>query len=91
MITCQSYGIPCAMVVFKGFEDYVHGSGIKYSDYSLGAGLPEVNPVAINPKLDISEIRPITFDYQVSQSKIDEVEAAIKQGLEAQGVIEDCK
>jgi hypothetical protein len=91
MITCQSYGIPCAMVVFKGFEDYVHGSGIKYSDYSLGAGLPEVNPVAINPKLDISEIRPITFDYQVSQSKIDEVEAAIKQGLEAQGVIKDCK
>jgi len=91
MITCQSYGIPCAMVVFKGFEDYVHGSGIKYSDYSLGAGLPEVNPVAINPKLDISEIKPITFDYQVSQSKIDEVEAAIKQGLEAQGVIKDCK
>jgi hypothetical protein len=91
MITCQSYGIPCAMVVFKGFEDYVHGSGIKYSDYSLGAGLPEVNPVAINPKLDMSEISPITFDYQVSQSKIDEVEAAIKQGLEAQGVIKDCK
>ena len=91
MITCQSYGIPCAMVVFKGFEDYVHGSGIKYSDYSLGAGLPEVNPVAINPKLDMAEIKPITFDYQVSQSKIDEVEAAIKQGLEAQGVIKDCK
>lgn len=81
LITCQSYGIPCALVVFNGFEDYVHGSGIKYSDYSLGAGLPEVNPVAINPKLDMSEISPITFDYQVSQSKIDEVEAAIKQGL----------
>jgi hypothetical protein len=81
MITCQSYGIPCAMVVFKGFEGYVHGSGIKYSDYSLGAELPEVNPVVINPKLDMSEILPITFDYKVSQSKIDEVEKAIKQGL----------
>ena len=91
MITCQSYGIPCAMVVFKGFEDYVHGSGIKYSDYSLGAGLPEVNPVAINPKLDMSEISPITFDYQVSQSKIDEVEAAIRQGIQAQGIIKDHK
>lgn len=91
MITCQSYGIPCAMVVFKGFEDYVHGSGIKYSDYSLGAGLPEVNPVAINPKLDVSEISPITFDYQVSQSKIDEVEMAIKQGIEAQGIMKDSK
>jgi len=91
MITCQSYGIPCAMVVFKGFEEYVHGSGIKYSDYSLGAGLPEVNPVAINPKLDMSEIAPITFDYQVSQSKIDEVDAAIKQGIQAQGIIKDYK
>ena len=81
LITCQSYGIPCALVAFKGFEDYVHGSGIKYSDYSLGAELPEVNPVAINPKLDISEVLPITFNYKVSQSKIDEVEKAIKEGL----------
>ena len=81
MITCQSYGIPCAMVVFEGFEDYVHGSGIKYSDYSLGAGLPEVNPVVVNPKIDMSEISPIIFEYQVSQSKIDEVEKALKEGL----------
>ena len=91
MITCQSYGIPCAMVVFKGFEEYVHGSGIKYSDYSLGAGLPEINPVAINPKLDMSEISPITFDYQVTQSKIDEVESAIKFGLQEQGIIKEHK
>jgi hypothetical protein len=81
LITCQSYGIPCALVAFKGFEEYVHGSGIKYSDYSLGAELPEVNPVAINPKFDISEVLPITFNYKVSQSKIDEVEKAIKEGL----------
>jgi hypothetical protein len=89
MITCQSYGIPCAMVVFKGFEDYVPGSGIKYADYSLGAGLPEVNPFAINPKLDMSEILPITFDYLVSQNKIDAVEMAIKQGIQAQGITKD--
>jgi hypothetical protein len=77
------------MVVFKGFEDYVPGSGIKYADYSLGAGLPEVNPFAINPKLDMSEILPITFDYLVSQNKIDAVEMAIKQGIQAQGITKD--
>jgi hypothetical protein len=39
----------------------------------------------------MSEISPITFDYQVSQSKIDEVEMAIKQGIEAQGIMKDSK
>jgi len=81
MITCQSYGIPCALVVFKGFEEYVHGSGIKYSDYSLGAGLPEINPVVINPKFDMNEIRPLIQIIKVSEGKIDEVESAIKLGL----------
>lgn len=81
MITCQSYGIPCAMVVFSGFEEYVHGTGIKYSDYSLGAGLPEVDPVSINPKLDMAEIAPLLHTYKVSEAKIDEVERAIKLGL----------
>ncbi len=81
MITCQSYGIPCALIVFKGFEEYVHGTGIKYSDYALGAGLPVMDPIAINPKLDMAEIEPITFTYKVSESKIDEVEAAIRESL----------
>jgi len=81
MITCQSYGIPCALVVFKGFEEYVHGSGIKYSDYSLGAGLPEINPAVINPKFDMNEITPLIQTLKVSEGKIDEVESAIKLGL----------
>jgi hypothetical protein len=81
MITCQSYGIPCALVVFKGFEEYVHGTGIKYSDYALGAGVPVMDPVAIDPKLDIEEIKPITFLHKVSESKISEVEAAIRESL----------
>jgi len=81
MITCQSYGIPCALVVFKGFEEYVHGTGIKYSDYALGAGVPVMEPTSINPKLDMAEIKPITFTYKVSEAKIDEVEAAIRESL----------
>ena len=81
MITCQSYGIPCALVVFDGFEDYVHGDGIKYSDYALGAGVAELNPVSINPKIDQAEIKKITHEFKVSERKISEVEAAIKAGI----------
>jgi hypothetical protein len=81
MITCQSYGIPCALVVFKGFEDYVHGDGIKYSDYALGAGVAELNPVSINPKIDLAEIQKITHEIKISDRKISEVESAIKEGI----------
>ena len=81
MITCQSYGIPCALIVFKGFEEYVHGTGIKYSDYALGAGVPVMDPTPINPRLDMAEIEPITFTHKVSEGKIDEVETAIHESL----------
>jgi hypothetical protein len=69
------------LVVFKGFEDYVHGDGIKYSDYALGAGVKELNPVAIDPKINLSEITPITHEIKISEQKISEVEAAIKEGI----------
>ena len=81
LITCQSYGIPCALVVFKGFEEYVHGDGIKYIDYALGAGVKAISPTPINPKLDWNEISPLIETITVSDSKIAEVEAAIKEGL----------
>ena len=81
LITCQSYGIPCALVVFKGFEEYVHGDGIKYIDYALGAGVKAISPTPINPKLDWHEIEPLIETITVSDSKIAEVEAAIKEGL----------
>lgn len=81
LITCQSYGIPCALVVFKGFEDYIHGDGIKYIDYALGAGVEVISPTPINPKLDMKEIEPITHQIRVSELKISEVEMSIKEGL----------
>ena len=81
LITCQSYGIPCALVVFKGFEEYVHGDGIKYLDYALGAGVKAISPTPVNPKLDWKEIKPLLETIRVSDSKIAEVEAAIKEGL----------
>jgi len=81
LITCHSYGIPCALVVFKGFEEYVHGDGIKYLDYALGAGVKAVSPTPINPKLDWKEISPLLETIQVSDSKIAEVEESIREGL----------
>jgi hypothetical protein len=81
LITCQSYGIPCALVVFKGFEEYVHGDGIKYIDYALGADVKAISPTPINPRLDWDEIKPLIETITVSESKIAEVEAAIKEGL----------
>ena len=81
LITCQSYGIPCALVVFKGFEEYVHGDGIKYIDYALGAGVKAISPTPINPRLDWAEIEPLLETIQVSDSKITEVEESIKEAL----------
>ena len=81
LITCHSYGIPCALVVFKGFEEYVHGDGIKYLDYALGAGVKAVSPTPINPKLDWKEISPLLETIQVSDLKIAEVEESIREGL----------
>ena len=81
LITCQSYGIPCALVVFKGFEEYVHGDGIKYIDYALGAGVKAISPTPINPKLDWEEIKPLLETIRVSDSKITEVEESIKEAL----------
>jgi len=81
LITCQSYGIPCALVVFKGFEEYVHGDGIKYIDYALGAGVKAISPTPVNPKLDWEEIKPLLETIRVSDSKITEVEESIKEAL----------
>ena len=47
MTACQSYGIPCGLITFEGFEDRVHGSGIKYEDYALGAEVDVVNPQVV--------------------------------------------
>jgi hypothetical protein len=80
-ITCQSYGIPCALVTFEGFEHKVHGTGMKYRDYSLGAGLAEVNPVAIGHDLKKIDLDNIITDYKVSEAKMNEVEAAVLEGI----------
>ena len=78
MIACQSYGIPCALVTFEGFQENVHGTGIKYQDYALGAGVEVMNPELIGLDLRKIDFDHITKDISVSQPKKLEVVTALK-------------
>jgi hypothetical protein len=80
-ITCQSYGIPCALVTFEGFEDSVHGNGIKYGDYAQGVGLDSISPSPVGLDFQKVDFENLTTDHKISESKLDEVEAAILKGL----------
>jgi hypothetical protein len=80
-ITCQSYGIPCALVTFEGFEDSVHGNGIKYGDYAEGVGLASISPIAVSLDFGKVDFENITTDHKISNEKLDEVESAILKGL----------
>jgi len=73
MIACQSYGIPCGLVTFEGFEDNVHGEGIKYEDYALGADVEVMNPQSVPLDLRRSDLSVLVRDVRVSESKKDEV------------------
>ena len=81
-IVCQSYGVPCSLITFKGLEHTVHGTGIKYSDYALGVGLEELEPIPID--LDLREVsfENIRREDVISETKKDEIEAAILEGID---------
>lgn len=80
-ITCQSYGIPCALVTFEGFEDSVHGNGIKYGDYAQGVGLESISPIPVSLDFLKVDFENLTTNHKISDAKLDEVEAAIVKGL----------
>lgn len=80
-ITCQSYGIPCALITFDGFEDAVHGNGIKYGDYAEGVGLDSISPISVSLNLNSVNLENITTSHKIAETKLDEVEAAIIKGL----------
>lgn len=82
MIACHSYGIPCALIGFQGFEDAVHGTGIKYRDYAEGAGLSTAwEPVAVDLNLRRTNWDDLIRHERVSEEKLDEVEAAVALGI----------
>jgi len=81
MITCHSYGIPCALVTFEGYEENVHGSGIKYEDYALGAGVEVMNPIVLPTDLSKTSLKKLTKTIKVSSKKISEVEGHLKTAI----------
>ena len=83
LIACQSYGIPCALVVFEGHLSAVSGNGMKYSDYSLGAGLDPIDPAPVPLDLREVAIADLVRDEAVSEDKKDEVEDALRRAVAA--------
>lgn len=81
MIICHAFGIPCSLVTFEGLEHAVHGSGIKYTDYALGVGLPEMSPVVISRDLTDVSFEDIRKIVSITEEKKDEIESAIKESL----------
>lgn len=87
-ITCNAYGIPCALVDFQEFSSMVHGDGMKYRDYSLGAGLGiEVTPDHVPADLRSFDLDSVTRDLRITDEKIDEVEAAMREAIRRYGVV----
>ena len=83
-IACQSYAIPCSLVTFEGFEDAVHGTGLKYGDYAMGVGLETISPATVPLDLRTFSFANIERDDFVSEAKKDEIIDAIKRGLAAE-------
>lgn len=81
MAACQSYGIPCGLITFAEFEDKVHGTGIKYEDYALGAGVEVVNPQVVGLDLRRWDLVSPVRDIQVSETVKDQVEAHMRVAL----------
>lgn len=81
-IVCQSYGIPVSLVTFEGFEDAVHGSGIKYSDYSQGVGLEPISPAVVPLNLTNFSFASIERDDTVSDAVKDDIEAAVARAIQ---------
>jgi hypothetical protein len=82
MIICHTYGIPCSLIGFRGFESTVHGTGMKYRDYSLGVGLDSVwEPQIVPLNLARIEWADRLRAEKISEEKLDEIEAAIVAGV----------
>lgn len=83
MIACHSYGIPCGLINFEGLQNAVPGTGIKYADYSRGAGLDrDYNPQPIRFDLTKISLEDLVSEVRLSDEKLDEVEQAMRHGLD---------
>ena len=80
-ITCQAYGIPCALVTFKGNTKSVHGDGMKYRDYLSGVDLEEHDPIEIPLNLSSYNFDEIISDKKIKTEIIDKVYEVMVKAL----------
>lgn len=76
-ITCQAYGIPVALITFKGFENAVHGDGSKYLDYSEGVGVNALTPSPVPLDLRHFNFDNVLTNESISEDKLNEVEITL--------------
>jgi hypothetical protein len=82
MIACHSYGIPCRLIGFRGFENSVHGTGMKYRDYSLGMGLDDVwEPDIVALNLTRVEWADRLRTAKITDAKLDEIEHSVRAAV----------
>lgn len=83
MIACHSYGIPCTLVAFTGFESAVHGTGVKYADYSRGAGLEQVwEPHVVDLDLRKTPWEDLMRVERIADGVLNDVEHALAHGVD---------
>jgi len=80
-ITCQAYGIPCALVTFKGNTKSVHGDGMKYRDYLSGVGLEEYDPIEVPLNLSSYDFDEIISNTKIKTEVIDKVYEVMVKAL----------
>lgn len=81
-ITCQAYGIPVALVTFKGFEGAVHGDGSKYLDYAEGVEISPLHPIAIPLDFRNINLDNLLTNEKISDDKLNEVEIALMGAID---------
>jgi hypothetical protein len=81
MATCQGYGIPCGLITFEGFEGNVHGNGIKYADYALGADIEVMTPQVVGLDLRRRSFDDLIRDIQIGEETKDRVEQHMRTAL----------
>lgn len=81
MIACQSYGIPCGLITFEGFESFVHGTGVKYEDYARGVDVEVINPQLVGLDQKAWDLDSLIRDTRVSESIKDDVEAHVRSAV----------
>ena len=88
-IICQAYGIPAALVTFKGFEGSVHGDGSKYLDYSEGAGVSDLTPTSVPLDLRHISLDSLLTHEKISEEKLNEVEMTLMGAIDCYQKITD--